>query len=146
MKAKRSRRAPMRELSGQFNEDDGIDPRELFQSQSGSRNRDHHKTEQLCRQVARTLDMVISGELDDESLSSLSVVDVRPAPTASQLLVSLQPAAGHCENPLALIAKLDEVAGRLRAAVAEAITRKRTPRLSFCIVPSASPDDKGVAS
>ncbi len=42
---------------------------------------------QLCRQVAVTLDMVLSGECRDELLQSLRVESVQPAPNASRMLV-----------------------------------------------------------
>ena len=92
----------------------------------------HRKTMQLCRQVEQTLVLVLSGECNDEVLQSLLVESVTPAPNASQLLVTVRQLAG--DEPVStaeILARLAEVAGQLRFAVATAITRKRAPRLIF---------------
>jgi ribosome-binding factor A len=93
------------------------------------------KTMQLCRQVADTLGLVLSGECDDDVLRSLQVVAVTPAPDASQLLVIVAPAiAGEMLDPADVLSRLASCAGRLRCEVAAAISRRRTPRLAFQFV------------
>jgi hypothetical protein len=59
--------------------DDGVDPREYFKTGGQNRKRDQRKARQLCAQVRDTLDLVLSGDFDDELLRSLSVVSVTPA-------------------------------------------------------------------
>ena len=49
------------------------------------------KTLQLCKQVERTLNQVLSGECDDDVLRELLVVGVQPLAGTSQLLVMVQP-------------------------------------------------------
>src|SRR5262249_56531055 len=96
---------------------------------------DDRKTLQLCRQVADTLGLVLSGECDDDLLRSLHVVAVTPAPDASQLLVIVAPALpGETLEPAQVLGRLAACAGRLRCEVAAAISRRRTPRLAFHVV------------
>lgn len=54
-------REKMLELCGDIHEDDGVDPREFFKTSHESK-KDDYKARQLCRQVAETLDQVLSGE------------------------------------------------------------------------------------
>jgi ribosome-binding factor A len=87
---------------------------------------------QLCRQVEQTLSLVLSGECTDEVLQSLLIESVRPASNASQLLVTVRQTIGDEPVPtLEILARLAEVTGQLRFAVASAITRKRAPQLLF---------------
>ena len=122
---------------GEIQEDDGVDPRQFFKHDS-SRNKRDRKTQQLCQQVERTLSLVLSGEFSDELLQSLIVQSVIPNPNAGQLLVTVS-VAGDCEATPAtaiVLERLEQVAGRLRLEVARSITRKRVPKLTFCVVPS----------
>ncbi len=48
------------------------------------------KALQLCRQIERTIGLVISGELDDYRVRDLMVLSVVPAPHSNHLLVTLQ--------------------------------------------------------
>ncbi len=103
------------------------------------RGKPDRKALQLCSQVGETIDLVLSGEFDDERLHNLRVVRVTPAPDCSRLLVTLYadlaPGTASVEEILTL---LDRVAGRLRTEVALAITRRRAPRLSYQIIEFAS--------
>ena len=108
--------------------DDGI-PVDPFSSGDTKEGR---KAKQLCRQVAETLDMVLSGECRDESLQSLHVLSVVPAPNASRLLVIARADLPEEEfDRDAILAELDAQSGRLRAEIAASIHRKRTPLLTF---------------
>ncbi|MFN0052620.1 MAG: ribosome-binding factor A [Planctomycetales bacterium] len=98
----------------------------------GRLRRKDRKALQLCRQVAETLDLVLSGECDDELLRSLRVVQAIPEPDASQLLILVAPALpGEALDPLLVQQRLAAASGRLRCEVAAAITRRRAPRLRF---------------
>ncbi len=100
---------------------------------TGSRNhRDNRKARQLCRQVAETLDLVLSGDSCDELIQSLSVVSVEPAPNASRLLVIVSadlPAEQF--DGQEIMQRLTAQAGRLRSEVAATIHRKKVPLLTF---------------
>ena len=130
MTRKRFSKKQMQSLCGEVHSDDGVDPNEFFRP-SRKRSGDHRKVQQLCRQVADTLSLVLGGEFGDE-LRDLRIVAVRPAPDASQLLVLVAPVvAGGSIDPDAVRASLAAAAGRLRSEVAAAITRRRAPKLLF---------------
>lgn len=124
---------------GEIHEDDGIDPRELFKSGT-RRNKRDRKAMQLCRQVAETLDLVLSGELSDELLSGLKIVSVMPAPDSSRLLVTLQPhTSDEWFDQSKIMTHLAAASGRLRHAVAMAITRRKAPVLAFQVIAAGLP-------
>lgn len=121
---------------GAIDADDGADPREFFKQEDFA-DRTGRKSHQLCAQVADTLSQVFSGECGDAVLQSLTVLDVAPAPDASQLLVQVGPLTPELKLTTEEVsAALDRAAGWLRTEVAGAITRKRTPRLVFRYVPA----------
>ncbi|MFO7562601.1 MAG: hypothetical protein R6X02_08145 [Enhygromyxa sp.] len=91
------------------------------------------KIRQLCRQVHERLDLVLAGELDDPTLDGLWVVDVQPEPGGTAMLVTV--AAPDDAELEPVRASLDALRGRLRAEVAAAINRKRTPHLRFALIP-----------
>jgi len=113
--------------------DDGLDPRDFSKSENG-RSNNNRKAQQLCAQVAQTLEQVF-GESTDAVVQSLQVVEVRPAPDASQLLVLTAPAVGAACSPDEATQALARASGWLRSEVARAITRKRAPQLVFRVVP-----------
>ena len=124
-------------LAGSYDASDGMDPRfdpaparEAGIGGSG----DQRKLRQLCSQVLRTLQMI--WPTDNASLDSTSPADVLPAPNSHNLLVMVDctqpPEALPDQQILDAIAQKTDV---LRGEVARAITRKRTPRLSFAVFP-----------
>lgn len=100
----------------------------------------HYKSLQLCRQVERTLHQVLSGECDDDVLRNLLVAGVRPLHGTSQLLVLIQPFDPVDAPAVAeILTHLERQRGRLRTAVAEAITRRKAPDLLFQVVGGTEP-------
>jgi ribosome-binding factor A len=93
---------------------------------------DDRKLKQLVREAYRVLSQAV-GELVDRRLASAFVVEVRPAPDGSRLAVCVS--AGSGADPADVLAALDAARGVLRAELASAIARKRTPELSFEVVP-----------
>ncbi|EAQ79926.1 ribosome-binding factor A [Blastopirellula marina] len=92
---------------------------------------------QLCRQVLETLEMVLSGEIDDDRLPILHVVEVVPAPDSSRMLVTLSAdIAATDDDPDEILNTLSEYADLLRMEVAAAIHRKKAPQLLFHLAPS----------
>jgi ribosome-binding factor A len=89
----------------------------------------------MCSQVQRTLDQILSGELDDDRLRDVYVSQVVPAPDAHCLMVSVSP-LGFAKDfqPQVVLARLAEHTGRLRSELARAINRKKTPELVFRVV------------
>lgn len=100
------------------------------------------KARQLASQVARVVDQLLAGELDDDVLRGLSVLSVVPAPDESRLLVTVGPMAeGIDVNVPAVLAHLGAASNHIRQEVAASITRKRAPSLAYQVVPVfARPD------
>lgn len=119
---------------GQLHDDDGVDPRQFFRKEK-NRTQQHYKAQQLCKQVAETLALVLASEFADDRLHNLQIEKVEPAPNASQLSVTFrtETVCTLVENE-AILTRLNMVGGQLRAAVAAAITRKRAPKLVFRLV------------
>ncbi len=101
-----------------------------------SRGKIDRKAAQLCAQIRRSLDYVIPEVLSETKFDAM-VLDVEPATNTSHLLVILQ-AIGQLDA--SEIRELDfeiaQRAGSIRTAVAQSIYRRKTPTLSFRIVPS----------
>ena len=92
------------------------------------------KTLQLCGQVRKALDYVLSGETGDDLLRGLYVQDVLPAPDASRLLATVAPLDPQADLDLGVVLdKLDRVQPMLRAEVARSINRKKVPDLTFTL-------------
>mgnify|MGYP002626432340 CR=1 FL=1 len=125
-------REELRAYCGELGADGGVDPREFFKTRQTNDKR-NRKALQLCKQVAVTLELALSGDFGDEFLHNLEVVSVDPAPNTSQLAITLR-AIDESADIEETTARLEAVAGRLRAEVAAAITRKRAPKLAFRVV------------
>jgi ribosome-binding factor A len=117
---------------GELRDDDCVDPREYFRPTASSGRQ--RKTRQLCSQIAQALALILSSEFDNDLLLGLTVLAVEPAPNESQLLVTLQSDAAQPHEREAVLARLVQATGFLRAGVAAAITRKRAPQLIFRVI------------
>jgi len=95
------------------------------------RSSENHKTLALCRQAQRALSLSLGGECGDDVLNSLYVESVVPAPDATHLLVCVVVPVRLGVGIPDVLERLERVRGILRTAVAQAITRKRVPELSF---------------
>ena len=93
------------------------------------------KTLQLCRQIERSLSLVLAGELNDDRVRDLLILSVVPAPHSSHVLVTLQAPEPLMQEELW---KLDEILaqykGQLREAIAADIHRRKTPDLTLRVV------------
>jgi ribosome-binding factor A len=93
------------------------------------------KALQLCRQVERTLGLVLAGELNDDRVRDLLVLSVVPAPHSNHLLVTLQAAETLSqEELLQLDQALFEHKGHLRSAIAADISRRKTPDITLRVI------------
>lgn len=93
------------------------------------------KAAQLCAQVRRALDFALSEALSDSRLDAY-IMDVVPAPNTSHLMVLVQPADAMDEAGLRTLQEaIMRCSGQLRMRVAESIHRRKTPTLSFQVVP-----------
>jgi ribosome-binding factor A len=97
----------------------------------------HHdrKAMQLCRQIERELTLILSGELNDDRIRDLMVISVIPYPNTNLLLVTLQ-STQLCTHQQ--LCDLDAVMAAhkptIRAEVAAAIHRRKTPDLCFRVI------------
>lgn len=94
----------------------------------------------FCAQVRRALEVAIAAECRDEALIELTILDVWPDPTTRRLRVWLGGPNDMDERKREqVLQRLSVARGFLRAQVAGAIHRKRTPELVFELVSGASP-------
>ena len=135
--SRRKKSTPQRvPLCAEFHEDDGIDPRLFFKQ--GSDQRDDRKDRQLCKQVMRTLRLVLA-TCADSRVRELEVQSVVPAPDSSRLLVRVCTTETTARaSSQDIVARLQLAQPYLRAEVAAAICRKRAPELAFEV--AASPE------
>jgi ribosome-binding factor A len=105
------------------------------QSQPARQFQSHdRKAMQLCSQVKYALEYAVNSILAGEY--GVTVVDVVPAPNTSHLLVFVQAFEElSFEESSLLMSKLMLHISALRSAVSESIHRRKTPGLSFQIVP-----------
>jgi ribosome-binding factor A len=128
----------LREHCAEIGEDDGQNPRDDHKPDGGGRDASR-KARQLCRQVAETLDEVLSGDVPDDVLRSLRVAAVEPAPFTSRLLVTVVTDLSPEEaDPQSILERLRRHAGRLRCEVAASINRRKAPILVFQVVSKSS--------
>ena len=118
--------------------EDGSDPR-LFHDRRG-RHRPPaapgstgrppgRKAVQLADQVRELVAGLLAAS-GDEVLRGLEVVEVKPAPDSSRMLIIVRGDGDAAEIKLRLVA----AAGWLRVGVAEGVTRRRVPLLAFGVV------------
>ena len=86
------------------------------------------KEAQLCAQVRETLSFALADTTDD-TLLSVFVLDVVPAPDQSRLAVQVEAPGDPDEVQRRLVQEL----GRLRTEIAHAIHRKKVPNLTFVV-------------
>lgn len=115
-----------------------IDPSEFFDPHQDARAR--RKVQQLCKEVERTLGYALPA-CGDAAVRDLVFVSVEPAPDASRLLVTLAPSSWLALDAGILNERIQRVRGFLRAQIAAAIQRKRTPELAFQIVPPVAQEE-----
>ena len=127
-------REQMLAFCGEIHEDDGVDPRQFFKTEK-HRNKRNYKFLQLCQQVTETLSLAMASEFDDERLHNLEVVSVERGADASQMVVNVRTDIScNFRETEEILELLSGVGGQLRCIVASAISRKRTPNLTFRIV------------
>jgi ribosome-binding factor A len=134
MKSRKQYLKEIATLCAEIGPEDGINPRTLFHK--SARKKTDRKAYQVCKQAAKTLNMVMSLE---PLLRELRVGSVEPDPDSSHLLVYVEPSTPHqLLDEHQVLEALQRARGHLRSAVATAINRKRAPQLSFRITPEVA--------
>jgi ribosome-binding factor A len=132
MPSRKRKSNDLRALCAQLYPDDGVDPREDKRRDAEYEMKPDRKMRQLCKQVSHTLQLAFGGLPQADALAGVSVVEVAPAPNAGRLRVVIAVPESIRDEDIATI--LQQHAGRLRAEVASAITRRRAPELTFQVV------------
>lgn len=128
MASRRFAHKPPEGLCVAWGAEDGIDPRLMPKRPQGKVT--NRKALQLCRQIERALPGVLEGDI----LRDLSVHSVLPAPDSSRLLATFTYHGPETVATSDILAALWAVRAKLRAAVALAIHRKKTPELTFQVL------------
>jgi len=128
----------MRSLCTEPRPEDGLPPHLLKRK---AQRREHApnqaRAHQYCKAVQRALDAGLAGVCGDERLKSLSVQAVEPLPFGSKLLVIIAVPATDAATMKSLEQTLQNAAGLLRSVVATEVQRRRTPHLTFRVVPES---------
>jgi ribosome-binding factor A len=96
----------------------------------------HRKFARLCAQVAEVVSLSL-GDSADERLRQLVVHSVDPSPDGSTLMVSVLVGADVGLDEIdEVFAALSRARSWLRQQIAAEIHRKRTPDLSFQVLPA----------
>ena len=125
----------LQQCCGEIHEDDCIDPRKFFQPERDKK--ENYKGQQLCRQAYETLSLLIA-DCDDELMQSLNIVEVNITSDGSRLVAAIEHKYADQSvpeldksTPEQTLSRLAEQIPRLRSELAQSISRKRVPNLSF---------------
>lgn len=136
MTRKRSRES--RDLCAHLFDDDRFDDRPSRSHPDLSSSFPSRKDAQLCKQVLRAVRDALAASCLDPDLDEVELLDAVPAPRISRIRIrALAPEGRESATRVALL----RVEGLLRAAVAAAITRKRTPSLLFTVTTKGADPD-----
>jgi len=118
------------QLCAEFSAEDGVDPRYVKRKQA--RKKTPRKNLQLCKEAARIIALVLTGETQQPLLRDLLVLSVEPENDGACVCVTVgQYATDSLADETEVLAALSSVQGLLRSALAHALDRKHTPTLSF---------------
>jgi ribosome-binding factor A len=129
----------MEALCAEVRPDDGIAPHVLKKQQIRAEldsNRLPARALQYHKAVRQCLDSAFGSICADPLLVDLVVRSVEPIGKGTKLLVVVTPLSNK-EHPQIIEAALQRAAGLLRSVVAGEVHRKRTPHLSFRVMPDA---------
>ncbi|HEY1380468.1 MAG TPA: hypothetical protein VGF55_26950 [Gemmataceae bacterium] len=114
--------------------EDGTDPKDWHKHWNA--RGPGRKALQLCTQVGEALNAAFAG-CGDDVLHDVLVSAVEPAPHAGRLLVTVAAAPSAAPRTAEEVtAHLHRAAGLLRAEVAAAINRRKTPELAYRVLSS----------
>lgn len=129
----------MEALCAEVRPDDGIAPHVLKKQQlrdDSKSNRLPARALQYHKAVRQCLDAAFGRICADPLLADLVVRSVEPVGKGCKLRVVVETRPSNQESPQIIEAALQRAAGLLRSVVAGEVHRKRTPCLSFRVVPA----------
>lgn len=127
--SKRTRERDVASELSDFEFEKALEETEYRQRDRGRRI--EQKTQQLCRQVQRALNLALAGQFADGVLDDVFVTHVSSAAECGRLVAHVAVPAEHSVS--AALKELRDRTPRLRAIVAGYISRKRVPELSFVV-------------
>lgn len=117
-------------LCDELSVEDGLEPKFFFKKKYDRKI--NRKARQLCKQIAVSIQITLSGEFYDPILNNLIVHSVEPDLNGSNILVILESGLDkNIHSETAVLQALSKVKSQLRSEVAMTIHRKRAPELSF---------------
>lgn len=126
----------------EFGEEDGIDPRIL--ARKNERKIVRHKDQQLCKEAGRIVSLVLAEAVNHPLLCDLHVLSVASEQDGQRLCVTVAHSGVVVEvTETEVVAELKQIQGLLRCALAQAITRKQVPILTFRYAGVVSPVRQG---
>lgn len=129
----------LKSLCAEIHPEDGLSPVAIKKAQLRQQLEEHPPSQararQYCKAVHRALEAGLSGVCGDARLKDLTVQAVEPLHTGSNLLVVVAVPPTDPQTMLELERTLQKAAGLLRSVIATEIQRKRTPHLTFRVVP-----------
>ncbi|MES2706468.1 MAG: hypothetical protein V4726_07685 [Verrucomicrobiota bacterium] len=129
----------MKSLCAELRPEDGLPPHILKKQQLSQQRAEHPPGEararQYCKAVHRALEAGLATACGDERLKDLTIQSVEPMRTGSNLLVVVAVPVTDRDSMTSLEQTLQKAAGLLRSVIATEIQRKRTPHLTFRVVP-----------
>lgn len=136
----------MESLCAETRPDDGIPPHVLKKQISREQRASKHppaRALQYHKAVRQCLDAAFASVCADPLLTDLSVLSVEPMGKGSKLLVVVETPPSNPTPPPIIEAALQRAAGLLRSVVAGEVHRKRTPCLSFRVLPGSAEPQSG---
>jgi ribosome-binding factor A len=119
--------------------EDGLSPAALKKQQLRQQRHEHPpsgaRARQYCKAVHRSLEAGLGSVCGDPRLKDLTIQSVEPHHGSSNLLVIVAVPADTPQTMKTLEQNLQKAAGLLRSVIATDIQRKRTPHLTFRVVP-----------
>ncbi|MBK8975707.1 MAG: hypothetical protein IPM29_07260 [Planctomycetes bacterium] len=101
------------------------------------------KLAQLAAQIGRSIEQTLAAESQDELLQSMTVEGVQPTASGSRMVVTLMVHGATQETPKAeVLARLESFRSTIVRHIAEDVTRRALPELSFWLIldPDAMPE------
>ena len=133
MSRRRQDKATPPGLAAEAGPEDGADPRAFHQKPWDAPKQAGRKARQLCGQVKNALHAALAA-CGDEVMQGLTVTGVEPAPHSGRLRVLITLPADGAVSLAAAETHLRRAAGKLRAEVAAAVSRRYTPELVFEVI------------
>lgn len=129
----------MHSLCAESHPEDGLSPAALRKRNLRQQRQDHPPSEararQYCKAVHRSLEAGLGSFCGDPRLKDLTIQSVEPRHGSANLLVVVAVPADTPQTMKVLEQNLQKAAGLLRSVIATEIQRKRTPHLTFRVVP-----------